>query len=680
MKRRSFVLSALFAPLYLGAEKGSSVFRIFDRGMFPLPAVALRPPLKMTEAIQVPDEPCPRPSLGILPPPRFVQAMSENRLIAPLRDAAKLGDPDQILTRSAVAFYIARSPALSTEKKEQLARENKLSSPALGPYIAIDEALANAIADLAVTGRSAYERFKRVQPKEETILPLVKQRLGLQATTNPVLTAPGIRPNVGMNSGRQRPPAQQPASGGFAEVNACVTSALDRAYQVAHALRGPYFKYAEARKPLGWIAVSGEDDPPHRPVNMEPLPYPQYEIPVTIRGNKLETRFYIASANAPAAPPAPTFPSSRIATRPGLQVDSSVLLPHSVPADERPFVPQGHRVILFLHGHSSSAEEAALIIPQLLAAGKARGINYSVISFDLPNNGYSTKFDHLRFPGLQSSGTTFPGGIFDNGPINTPVLDFIEEFIVAFVDQLDLITPIKNRFAGVIGGSLGGNMGLRLGRLNHPWLANGIVSWSPASVWSAMVKDETKRHAPEHCQDKWNESELPASRSNYFAEVYDGAMFDGRGGRQSFDAFLQSVFGGGHTQPDMWWSPKWACKKDSIRQSRVARYEVYHEHFRRWHWRVAGEQLIFSHIAQVRFEQGESPSNPYRYLLNRIPLLLASGEDDDYPYTGIYSATRSMAQKMVNTPGTTLFLKNTGHSIHDERPRYFAGKIVEFLS
>jgi hypothetical protein len=40
---------------------------------------------------------------------------------------------------------------------------------------------------------------------------------------------------------------------------------------------------------------------------------------------------------------------------------------------------------------------------------------------------------------------------------------------------------------------------------------------------------------------------------------------------------------------------------------------------------------------------------------------------------------RSMAPKMVNTPGNTLFLKNTGHSIHDERPRYLASRIVEFL-
>jgi len=88
--------------------------------------------------------------------------------------------------------------------------------------------------------------------------------------------------------------------------------------------------------------------------------------------------------------------------------------------------------------------------------------------------------------------TTFPGGIFDHGPINTPLLDFIENFIVAFVDCIDRYTPIKNRFAGVIGGSLGGSMGLRLGRLSWAWLANGIVSWSPASVWDPYVQNFPK--------------------------------------------------------------------------------------------------------------------------------------------------------------------------------------------
>src|SRR5260370_11373266 len=34
---------------------------------------------------------------------------------------------------------------------------------------------------------------------------------------------------------------------------------------------------------------------------------------------------------------------------------------------------------------------------------------------------------------------------------------------------------------------------------------------------------------------------------------------------------------------------------------------------------------------------------------------------------------------MAKTRGTTLFLRNTGHSIHDERPAFFAQQIVNFL-
>jgi hypothetical protein len=351
------------------------------------------------------------------PPDGVFDPESEERLIPALREAAKTQNPYKILARAAAAFHGALG---------------------LNP----DLMLAYALADLAVTGRESYKQLQSNPLNEPSLREVTRALLA--------------------NSSVQATPA---------EVASAVNSALDRAYGVAWALRGPAAQRAEARASLSllpgfstavWIAVSGEDDKPHRPVNVPPPPYEQYEIPVTVAVGAvgatqpftIQTRFFIASAvedPAPAAIP----PSTR-----------------ALPPDPVPKIPDGHNVILFLHGHSSGAEEALAIIPHILAAGRVRGTKYSVVSIDLPNNGYSESFDHTKIAAWEA--TTYPAGIFDHStPIQTPILDFIENFIVAFVDALELKTPFKNRFAGVIGGSLGGNLGLRLGRrplAANPWL------------------------------------------------------------------------------------------------------------------------------------------------------------------------------------------------------------------
>ncbi len=69
-----------------------------------------------------------------------------------------------------------------------------------------------------------------------------------------------------------------------------------------------------------------------------------------------------------------------------------------------------------------------------------------------------------------------------------------------------------------------------------------------------------------------------------------------------------------------------------------------------------------------------------RYAGNTVRTLLAAGADDDFAYANIFSATRKLAQWMVNTPGRSLFLTRTGHSMHIERPRLMARQIVDFLA
>jgi pimeloyl-ACP methyl ester carboxylesterase len=265
----------------------------------------------------------------------------------------------------------------------------------------------------------------------------------------------------------------------------------------------------------------------------------------------------------------------------------------------------------------------------------------------------------------ESDGTAFPSGPFDRSPVKTPLLDFIEDFVVEFLQELDRIVPLAGRFAGVIGGSLGGNLGLRLGRRDHsrsPWLRAGIVSWAAASVWAPMVQDLIKGLAPRRCRTKWSQEEGVRQRREYFEDVFERVVVP----------LLVH-----HTQPSMWYRASWEPHKTArIAQSRRERYEIYGPSFRRWHWRVAGEQLVYSHIDR---EDRSSPTSPARHAQNTVRQLLVAGALDDFPGSNIYTATRELASRMKGVPGRSLFVLDTGHSIHCERPRFLAEEIARFL-
>jgi pimeloyl-ACP methyl ester carboxylesterase len=577
---------------------------------------AINPPIE--NCLDVP--PAPR----FIAPQRFVDQPNEFRLIPMLREAAQRKDPYEILARAAAVFYRAQHPQS-------------------GSIPANDVALGKALADLAVTGRVAYTRFQKtptwlIGAVNGGLIASLVHADRLSVDTLALLTS-----------------LSQATPTDFANA---VNPALDRAFDVAWALRGPVAPQPAQRTPsawfaarsasLGWIAVSGEDDTPHRPVNIAPPEFEQFEISVTVPGRArlptvtVLTRFFIASA-VEDTPAARILPSNR-----------------TTPPDPVPHVPDDHWVILFLHGHSSSAEEAGPIIPHIHMAGLDRSTKYSIISLDLPNSGYSQMFDHIRV--APSSATSWPGAPTDHGPILTPILDFMEDFVVAFVDALDQKTPIKNRFAGVIGGSLGGNLGFRLGRrplAANPWLNAAIVAWSPASVWLPKVQDLAQGVAPKHCRGLWDLPEELDSRRLYFREAYDTKL-----------PFVN------RKPPELWYWDDWPCKTSHIQESRIARQEIYNARFRQWHWRLAGEQMIYSHDDHVIHDDKASQ---LRFEQNTVRMLLVAGDKDDFLYAKIYSCTQGLAERMGNTPGLSLFLNNTGHSLHIERPRFFAGEIVNFF-
>lgn len=457
-----------------------------------------------------------------------------------------------------------------------------------------EDAMGHALADLAVTGQRVYESFRARPPRE----------VDVRAATERTLHDARLSENV--------------------------ARALDRAYRVAWTLRG----FAD-RASLGWIAVSAEDDPPHRPVNTPPSRYRQFDLEVAVqgtrhaRGRTVRSRFALARRQADA-PPAMT-------------VDAGVAR-RMPPPELSPVLGDGERLILFIHGHSSQAEEFEDLAPPLVERG------FSVVAMDLPCNGYSSMFDHTEIADDQHTDTL---EVF-------PVLEFIEQFIVDFVYAFGrgVGHDIRSQIAAVIGGSLGGNMGLRLAQRDpsqHAFLSN-IVSWSAASVWEPFTGLMLET-GPNKARARMKEGPPPAPeeserRGEYFSRVFDDHI----------DVIKL------YAQPTYWYRDGWEpCKACHIAGARASRREIYNRFFRRWHWRVALEQLLLSHRYQ----------NRYKNINSRM--LLIAGEADDYAWSHIYDSTKDLAVMAINTPGNRLLLKNTGHSIHNERPRYLAQAIYDFL-
>ena len=127
---------------------------------------------------------------------------------------------------------------------------------------------ATALADLAVTGRKAYDRFRQLALTEADLLVLATPRLEARAAPDPLIDA---------------------------DVDDAVHDVLERCHQVAWALRGPVDHRRAQRAGLGWIAVDGEDDPPHRPVNVPSALFPQYDMTVQVGTTPVVTRYFVAS-------------------------------------------------------------------------------------------------------------------------------------------------------------------------------------------------------------------------------------------------------------------------------------------------------------------------------------------------------------------------------------------------
>jgi pimeloyl-ACP methyl ester carboxylesterase len=510
-------------------------------------------------------------------------------------------------------------------------------------YFALnDRSNGNAFADLSVTGRGAFAQFRQVRPQEDHIVPCLKTR-----------ASPKVRAL----------PAER--------LRSAAAAALDRAYNVAGVLRASGWpkRCSNPRRSLGWIAVSGEDDQPHRPVNVPTTEFPQYDLAVNVKGKlTVNTRYMIAHARPPVKAPTCAIPTPKN---------------RQMPVDPKPALAKDAEVILYVHGMDSSLEEAVDLTNALQKIAAKTGKNWTVISMDLPTSAYADNIDPERISPIGAIGEAkfrYHGAadleltdlqVFDaRGKHTVPIVDFIEDFIVAFVDKIEGVIPgVKARLRAVVGGSLGGNMSMRLGRRPDVSWIKTVVPWSPAAIWPSYADGNNPgNHLGVAMPWMWGggDSRVRAEK-DFGRRLFFYMAFDWTAGILKFKP-----------QPQEWYRDGWEpsrppgadCKAAHIVAARLTRQETYNQYFRLWHWRLAAEQLVFSH-------QGGAGAPRPLYLDNKTRMLLLCGYKD----TGasLCEHTRAVARQMVNTPGKALFLKNTGHSIHNERPCWLASHIVEFL-
>ncbi len=555
------------------------------------------------------------------------------RLEPLLRQAAQSRDATTILTEAAIEFY--RSAGANINFSSHISR-TPLRERAI------------AFADLAVTGRAAYTSFVAAAP---TLTPSL--RTSVRARIRFLDRGHTIDDTA---------------------LTSAISAAVQRAYQVAWTLRGPVAGRGELRAGLGWIAVSAEDDPPHRPVNIPVAPYPQDDIQVATPaadGTLIDVtaRYYVATLDDEAP-----------------WTTSDLGAP---PLERPPAIGVTSPILIYLHGLGSRAEEANDIIDPphregqnavragLLDLVRSHGRRVTVISLDLPTRGYSTHVSHEAV--APSSASAWNTGY--------PWLDFNEEFVVRFVRAMEERYPgFRHRMVGVMGGSLGGNLTLRLSERSRRdpevavW-ARWNAAWSAASVWpsfgpaclSVDCRGENRRSFYDFAQheavritrDKYNSAEDSAAKRHF---LYD-AIF-------GVDSIDRSPLGSQGS--DRWYRNNWQpCKY--IFRNRAWRdlNEVYSEQYRKWHFRGSHEQLIFSHQDGVGSEL-ENPDARFRSL-NGYLLFLAGAEDNHEPES-LADNTQLIARGSPFTvQGEMIVLRNTGHSIHNERPGYLAELIVEHL-
>ncbi|WP_299215694.1 DUF3892 domain-containing protein [uncultured Aquimarina sp.] len=515
-------------------------------------------------------------------------------------------------------------------------------------------------------------------------------------------------------------------------IRSAIDTVVNRALTVIWALHGPV-AYREGLRPeLGWIAVDAENDQPSRPVNVPAANWATRDLVVGVTHNGIpiscRTRYAIAGADD---------------TAPLINI-----LDNLPATDVPPEIPDDAMVVLFMHGHSSNIEEGYTFYEHLVnSEASCLSKPLVMIAFDYPSNGYSQYFDHDVISPLEATTNYSPDHPSER---RFGILEYYEAFTVSFLEELDRMMVaygrpgILNRIAAVMGGSMGGNLALRLSEklvTNPEWLT-GVVSWSPASSYASFGPKDyfipspgedfepIGKEAIERPRTRCTKEENDDSRQNFIALQLVGERLinDGTPGFEAVTrlisvlaqpllsvlvggivpfipivgglaaplaagltgsiVFGSSVFEGTANiivikQSDTWLSelkPECRAGWDAATVTQMALaylLETYSANRRRMHWRVAYEQLLFSHQEEIAASRGVPC-----YEASTIPALLIGGENDvvdDFTGFNIYKGVQFLAPRMINNPGKAVYAADTGHSMHVERPNFLAAEIHKFI-
>ncbi len=566
--------------------------------------------------------------------------------------------------------------------------------------------VTHALADLAVSGEGNLAAFREAAAEGGRV------DIGaLRRRVRGAVVAEATRLGATLVVGRE------------GDIPGAVDHVVDRALAVVWALHGPASHRESARPPLGWIAVCAERDVPPRPVNVPATSWPCADLGVTVEhdGRSISTRIRYAIAGAADA-------------------EESVAVREGLPDTERPpLIPEDALVLVFLHGHSSRIEEAGSFYQGLLDEQEFSSFARPlvVIAFDFPSNGYSSYVDHEEISPLGTTTRFVPDRPEER---RFGLLEYYEKVSVAFMEQLDRRivesggASILPRVAAFVGGSMGGNLALRLSErlVTSPSWLDALVSWSPASSYVSFGRsdyfipspgehfDPIAKEALERPHERCLQAESEGSRADFIGLQMQGERLinDGTPGFEAgvrlLSFFLQPLVGGiaplvlgpglgplvsGFLGPTVFGSlvvegvanisavkqsDEWLredCRRgfDATAATQSALMylnEVYSAARRRTHWRVAYEQLLFSHQDQVAASRGVPC-----YEASEVPTLLVAGANDvvDEHRFNIFGGVTFLAPRMTNNPGYAVLVDATGHSIHAERPRWLARRILTFL-
>jgi pimeloyl-ACP methyl ester carboxylesterase len=253
--------------------------------------------------------------------------------------------------------------------------------------------------------------------------------------------------------------------------------------------------------------------------------------------------------------------------------------------DVRPEGEEEDVPVLLIHGHSSRLEEYEELVPHL--ARRRR-----VLVPDMPGSGYSDK------PNTRYS------------------LKLFEDSLLGFLDAVGVDR------CHLAGGSLGGNLVLRLGH-REPERFGRLAAWAPAGAWDRM--------------HHWAA----------FGAVMKHLRF----------MFWPSLW----VQSRFWYSPEWEGRHRALAEAWAYYREVYGPGFHRMYWEIGVDQALsslFPHADRIEH-----------------PTYLAYGDQDKA--LGMDRGVQRLAKLLPNAllrcfPGAR-------HSLANELPEALGGEVDAFL-